>query len=111
MKKSIILGLALFFVAGTALASDGTLSHSNGNPYKITQPWGLTQEQTVTVGIGDTITNEAGLSEVCTFFHGCSDITKTDFYRNNMIETARQLIENGRLQFFPMFQYWGQFVR
>ena len=83
----------------------------NGHPLLVTQPWGLTQSETVTVGEGDVVVDEAGSTTVCTLFHGCSDLTSTDFYRNNMIETARQLINKGMLQNFPMFSYWAQFIR
>lgn len=95
----------------SVLTSCIRVERSNGNPLLITQSWGLTQAETVTVGEGDVVVDEAGSATVCTFIHGCSDLTSTDFYRNNMIETARQLIDNGRLQFFPMFSYWSQFVR
>ena len=41
----------------------------------------------------------------------CVDLTKTTKYRNDMIETARQIINNGQRHLFPQFNVWYWLVR
>lgn len=85
---------------------------SNGDPMKIGMQWGLTGEQTPQVKAGVFVIDEAGNADQCPSWYGrmgCFDITRTQYYRDSMIETARQLKELG---FVPTaYTYWLQFVR
>lgn len=119
MRKSIgfVLSFALFFVlAGSASANhlgDNQI-HANGDPLAVIQPWGLNGHQTVTVRPGQSITDEAGEVYVCPIWHGqvgCSDVTRTEWYRNSQIAAARGLKALGLLVPGNRYFYWGQFVR
>lgn len=114
--KKVFLVLALAMSAQFASASECTVEKpcgGNGNPTTITNVWGLTGEHTPKIAAGSYATDEAGNKELCPAFiyGGCSDITRTDYYRNGMIETARQIKGYGMEAQFPQFAYWYKLVK
>lgn len=92
---------------------DGTCSlvQGNGNPATVSQAWGLTGAQSTVVPAGATITDEFGFSVQCGRFDACIDLTRTDYYRNQMRDLARSLIATGQAGRFPMFSGWISSVR
>ena len=110
MKKIITALVLTLFIATPSLAYGDTGFHPNGDPQLVTNAWGLTGYETPKVGYGDIIVDEAGYSETCNIFWGCVNLTSLDYYRDARIETARQLVENGFINQFPMFSYWVQFI-
>lgn len=53
----------------------------NNNPDNVTQVWGLTGHQTPKVVYGMSVTDEWNYTEECTYFWGCFDISRTQYYR------------------------------
>lgn len=97
MKK--ILFAFAFVVIGVGFASSANAADcsvvvcGNGNPALIGMPWGLTGGETPTVASGTTIVDEMGVEDVCPSWYpsGCYDITKTSYYREQMLELGRIL--------------------
>lgn len=85
----------------------------NGNPYIIMQVWGLTGANTPIVSAGGTVTDEGGVSAICPIWsiQPCSDISRTEYYRQSMEGVARGVVSLGRQNEFPEFRYWFDVVR
>lgn len=136
MKKYVFVGIAVFFgiiglsatahadtlkcgvnvTAETETASSTTFIQNcgGGDPMKVVNAWGLTGYQTPHVDAGAMVTDEGGFSTVCPKFTnvmGCSDISRTDYYRNQIETAARGIISNGSIAEFPQFKYWINLVR
>ena len=110
---AFVFGLAL--TGGTAYASTATTTPiGNGDHMLVTNVWGLTGYETPKVSVGATVIDEAGNADVCPAWYpkhmGCFDITRTDYYRNAMIETVRQIQSYG-FAVPQQWVYWLQFVR
>lgn len=91
-----------------------TLVQCNGNdPMMVTMPWGLTGAQTPILKAGETVTDEAGVTDICPkwYFTNCFDISRTDYYRNYMRNLAKQLLANGTLTHYERFQYQNWLTR
>lgn len=66
----------------SASASDTFAVNCGGtDPFSVMQIWGLTGHQTPKSVLGQVLTDEFGITEACTYFIGCMDIRKTDYYR------------------------------
>jgi hypothetical protein len=118
--KNIFLSLALasLVVVGFAstasaavcgeLDANGVLIQcGNGDPRNVMQPWGLTGHQTPTIAAGAVVVDEAGNVDTCPAWYGkmgCSDISRTDYYRNQMRNLAKQLQSRGFA--VGIFSYW-----
>lgn len=79
----------------------------NGSPELVMNIWGTTNSQIPHVKAGDVVYDEGGLPLPCptiTWKIGCVDISHTDYYRNKMIDTGRQLKNLGFSG--GMFAYW-----
>ena len=110
MKSLLIASLFLIFPA-VSFASHipGHPSQENGDPQQVVQSWGLTGAQTPKVAPGTVVKDEAGNTSICEKWmsSGCSDVSRTEWYRNQMIALGRQLKANGWIVAFPQFQYWA----
>jgi len=95
-------------VSTTTIPAVNNVNCSNGNPMEVYQPWGLIGLQTPTVKSGATFTDEAGNSDLCPAWYpsGCFDLTRTDYYRNEMKITTQSLNKIGQLNQFPQLSYW-----
>ena len=112
MKKVIIaFALALLVVGFKAEAAAPV--YGNGDPYAVTQSWGLTGHQSTVVPAGSVIVDEGGIKTVCGKWekNGCIDISKTASYRNDMLKIARTLIETNQVSRFPAFGGWVALAR
>lgn len=133
MKKIIMLGLLL--MATTAFAAEepivgcmtqGALNYNpeatiaaqcqfsgNGDPMAVVQPWGKNGHSTPVITAGTIVNDGYGISAICPKWQpaGCFDLTKTDWYRTQMITLARQLLANGFSVQFPQFKGWYDQVR
>lgn len=111
-----VLAVIAMTVAPMTFSSAATcgidISCDGVDPKSIVNSWGLNGYQTPWVPAGTTIIDEAGTVDVCPklWFMGCSDITKTAYYRSAQIETARQLKVLG-ISLAPFSTYWAQFIR
>lgn len=79
----------------------------NGDPLAVTQAWGLTGYQTPKTAPGTIVTDEGGIQDTCPAWYGwggCFDLTRTDYYRNQMRELGRQLRAQGVRG--GIFTYW-----
>lgn len=115
MKKFIFAVALLASTATFANAAECSTQNpcGNGDPSAVMNSWGLTGAQTPRVAPGAVIVDEGGVKDVCPTWYiaGCSDITKTEYYRNNMKELARQLVKAGIANQFPQFVYWVKLVK
>ncbi len=118
--------LAFFFASNTHAALEGSSSSvadpqvvvsnpvptpkppvGNGDPLAVTQVWGLTGHQTPHIQSGATIVDEGGIVDTCPAWYGmmgCFDLSRTDYYRNQMKELGRQLRALGVTG--GVFSYW-----
>ena len=99
--------------ATTTVPAIDNVNCDSGNPYLVMNAWGLTGNETPFVRIGEKITDEHGFSVTCdkASIGGCYDLTKTDYYRNQMFNLAKQIIATGQVSRFPMFSGWYNAVR
>ena len=110
MKKIIFLFAFLgLIVANHAFASATTTS--NGDPMRVTQPWGLTGYATPIIGSGLSVTDEAGVSDICPKWYprGCFSLVNTEYYRNQMISLAKDLFQTygaDSYRIFPQYSSW-----
>lgn len=76
------------------------------NTMNMTQAWGLLGYETPAVKSGVDVVDEGGVKDTCYSWYpqGCFDLTKTDYYRNQMIEIARQHKVLG--WYVTQFAYW-----
>lgn len=101
----------------TCLDEQATIRQRNQGgpiPTEISMPWGLKGGETPTVKAGTVVTDEHGIAYDCPIIFvsfQCYDLTRTDYYRNQMRELGRQLIANGRAPFFPSLKGWIDSVR
>lgn len=115
MKKTLLMLAVLIgvtFSGATAYASTTTDPVGNGDPMQIGMPWGLTGWETPRVPAGAIVIDEAGNADKCPdwFRMGCFDITRTQYYRDAMIETVRQIREYG-FAVPTQWLYWTQFLK
>jgi len=116
MRNSIvgfIASLTLLSLPFVSMADVATSTPSNGDPKAVSQVWGLTGYNTPIVSAGTVVTDAYGVSDTCPKWYagGCSDLTRTDWYSNQMKDLARKLIASGRAELFPMFAGWVRLVR
>lgn len=117
--KYIITLVVLFVIATPAYAAQILTGHDpitgapiykfvddGANAMAMTQSWGLTGYQTPVVVAGAVTVDEAGNSTTCPWFYpqGCFNLSKTDYYRKQMIDTAKQHKALG--WYFPSLAYW-----
>lgn len=100
-------------VSTTTIPAVENTSCEGTNPLLVMQVWGLRGIDTPKIKGGESVTDEFGVSDTCPRWYpvGCSDLTHTDFYRNEMRSTARALIANGFASQFPVFAGWIASVR
>lgn len=69
--------------AGVIASATGSFGTNCGNtdPNNVTQVWGLTGHQTPKVVYGMSVTDEWNYTDECTYFWGCFDISRTQYYR------------------------------
>lgn len=87
---------------------------TNGDPNKVVNGWGLTNEQSKIVSGGTIIKDSMGIvwDNACPKWQPkCVDLTDTDFYKNSMKKLARQLLDNGFFVKFPIFNAWYAAVK
>lgn len=117
MKYILIIALALVGFAGKAQAHvlldefDNPIihSHPNGDPMLVVNAWGLNGYQTPIIAVGAVIADEGGITTTCPSWYpkfGCFDLTRTEYYRNQMRETARQISQLGVANQFGQMSYW-----
>lgn len=120
MKKitsiTVAAGLLLFagsvtptfaFTCGEIDSNGVRHSCENGNPEMVTNVWGGTNSSVPRVSAGSTVRDEAGMPMLCPSWFGtwgCSDISRTDYYRNMARETTRQLQSGGFA--LGQYSYW-----
>lgn len=93
-------------VSTTTVPTVNNVRCDGNNPENVVSPWG-TNSQVPHVKAGASVNDEGGVSMLCpeiTRLMGCVDISRSNYYRNIMIETGRQL----RLLGFSggIFDYW-----
>lgn len=134
MKNIIILGaLAIILSTGNVASAhdiyedvwDGTatttiaVAHNhpeitNGDPNKVVNGWGLTNEQSKIVAGGTIIKDAKGIvwNDACPKWQPkCVDLTGTEYYISSMKSLARQLLANGFWVKFPVFKAWLDSVK
>jgi hypothetical protein len=111
MKKITSIAVAITFLLPTAIVSaavDCSIDNcGNGNPEMITNVWGGTNSSVPHVAAGATVYDEAGIGFPVPAWLGSFvmlDITRTDYYRNQARDTARQLQERGFA--LGQYSYW-----
>lgn len=93
-------------VATSTVPAVSNVRCDGNNPENIVSPWG-TNSQVPHMKSGDLTTDEGGLQYICpeiSRLMGCSDISRSDYYRTKMIETGRQLRALGFSG--GVFAYW-----
>lgn len=82
------------------------------NPENVSRPWG-TNSSVPRVAAGTISSDEFGLSYPCPVgtMQGCSDLTRTDYYREQMMSLARQIIGLGAAWEFPALKGWFALVK
>ncbi len=95
--------------AGTSFGGiDYVACNGGGDPMKVTMVWGLIGYDTPQVKGGVTVTDETGIQDTCPswFARGCFDLTRTEYYRNQMRATEKDLQAKGWISVFPHMVAW-----
>lgn len=121
MKKLIfIIAVFGFLFAFKASATHSLLiiprpPQSNIHPDYITNSWGLNNTQTPKIAGGTSVKDEQGVNQECPIFiRTCADITKTEWYRSNMLKTAKMILDkygSSAYLTFPYLKGWYDIVR
>lgn len=112
--KQTLLSFAVLVVLSPVFAFADTATttpNGNGNPFTVSQVWGLTGAETPIISAGSTTVDTHGVTVFCDRLSPCSDLTRTSYYINSMLALARQLIASGQAARFPMFAGWVSAVR
>lgn len=82
-------------------------------PVDLYHSWGLLGSETPKVLAGTTVRDQTGMTFDCPLWvnHGCFDLTGTDWYRNQMIDLAREILSTGQQAYYPQFNGWFIFAR
>lgn len=86
---------------------------SGTNPALVNQVWGLRMIDTPSLKSGESMVDEHGVSDFCPKWYpmGCADISRTEYYRAQMLSLAHQLVDQGRALQFPIFAGWIAAIR
>ena len=110
--KKILVGMivSLAFITPAFADTDAVIVQGNGNPGTVSQPWGLTSDQSVHVTAGQQVSDASGFTVTCPTweFGGCINVAATPWYATAMSATAQQLKSLGVLSQFPQFTYWAK---
>lgn len=121
MKKIIImLALVGLFVGNSAFAHNVYDDYGKVVSVIPDEVWASVLKQSSTAGVklplfyaGQSVVDEHGVVLNCEWFMfmGCQNPTKTEAYRVAMRSVAKQLIAQGRADFFPIFKGWIEEVK
>lgn len=112
-----VFGMLSFGMSGTAHAAttlcgdpaQSTLSVTytqcgNGNPADVIGGWGTNNAGVPAMTLGQTATDDGGITDTCTVPSGCVDIFHTPWYISSMVSLGRQLKALGMTG--GRFGYW-----
>lgn len=90
----------------SATVDDGSCKFTvgGGDPMKVVMVWGLDGYHTPRIASGQ---------KDCPAWYpvGCFDLTSTQYYRDQMMNLARELIAKGFVNQFPQYEEWYKIVR
>ncbi len=97
MKKIIMLVAAVGILAASHVTFAASCDvnnpcvSGNGNPALVVGGWGTTNSGVPNLTIGQSATDDNGISSTCQWMSGCVDIYHTKFYKNQISILRDQL--------------------
>lgn len=101
---ALILMFSLSHIAHADTIDCSVVSCGGGNPALLVGGWGTSNSGVPAVSMGQTVTDDLGMSSTCQFSTGCVDIYHTAWYENLISALKIQLGTTG-------FQYWVSLMK